>query len=81
MATSNDPPFQEGTPRIGSNDKDDDTIDKDPDNDDITASNNCGFGPCRPGWLQIFAKPICFMIFLNTYCFLEGTVISGKELC
>ena len=86
MTTSNDPSFQESiisedSSHKGSNDKKDDTIDEEPDNDDdITAGNRCGFGPCRPGWLQIFAKPICFVIFLNTYCFLEGTIISGKVI-
>ena len=86
MTTSNDQQFQEGIiskdlSHKASNDQDDgDKIDIDPDNDNIIAGNGCGFGPCRPGWLQIFSKPICFMIFLNTYCFLEGTVISGKVI-
>jgi len=39
---------------------------------------SCGFGPCRPRWLQMFAKPIWFMILLNVYCFVEGTIVTGK---
>ena len=47
--------------------------------DAVTAvGSSFGFGPCRPRWLQIFAKPICFMIILNIYCFVEGTIVSGK---
>ena len=41
---------------------------------------SCGLGPCRPRWLQFFAKPIYFMIILNIYCFVEGTIVSGKNI-
>ena len=57
----------------GSNDEQDNSNDVD------VAVGSCGFGPCRPRWLQIFAKPICFMIVLNIYCFVEGTIVSGKD--
>ena len=42
------------------------------------AVGNCGVGPCRPRWLQVFAKPIWFMLLLNTYCCVEGAIVSGK---
>ena len=47
------------------------------DDDDNKASVSCGCG-CRPRWLQIFAKPSCFIVFLITYCFIEGAIVSGK---
>ena len=62
----------------GSVDEQDNSQLQDNDND-VAAVGSCGFGPCRPRWLQIFAKPICFMIVLNIYCFVEGTIVSGKD--
>jgi len=38
----------------------------------------CGFGRCRPRFLQIFANPIVFMIILNIYCLVEGAIVSGE---
>ena len=38
----------------------------------------CGFGRCRPRFLQIFARPFVFMIILNIYCLVEGAIVSGK---
>ena len=38
----------------------------------------CGFGRCRPRFLQVFANPIVFMIVLNIYCLVEGAIVSGK---
>ena len=57
----------------GSNHKQDNNADA------VTAVGSLGFGPCQPRWLQIFAKPIYFMIILNIYCFVEGTIASGKD--
>ena len=48
--------------------------------DDQGNGVSCGLGPCRPRWLQFFAKPIYFMIILNIYCFVEGTIVSGKDM-
>ena len=39
----------------------------------------CGICCCRPRCLQIFAKPICVLVVLTTYCFIEATIVSGKE--
>ena len=44
------------------------------------STSGCGFGPWRPRCLQIFAKPIVFLILLNIYCIVEGTIVSGKTL-
>lgn len=38
----------------------------------------CGFGRCRPRFLQFFANPIVFMIILNIYCLVEGAIVSGE---
>ncbi|XP_065898058.1 solute carrier organic anion transporter family member 4C1-like isoform X2 [Dysidea avara] len=47
-------------------------------NGDLDRSTpGCGFGPWRPRCLQIFAKPIVFLILLNIYCIVEGTIVSG----
>jgi len=48
--------------------------------DDAT-SGQTGFGifSWRPRCLQIFAKPFCFMIVLNIYCLVEGTIVSGMS--
>ena len=40
----------------------------------------CGLGPCRSRCLQIFAKPIIFLILLNIYCIVEGAIVNGKEI-
>ena len=40
----------------------------------------CGLGPWRPRYLQIFAKPIVFLIVLNIYCLVEGAIVSGKVI-
>ena len=56
--------------------------DRDEDHsEDHQGVGNCGVGPCRLRWLQVFAKPIWFMLFLNIYCFVEGAIVSGKILC
>ena len=51
--------------------------------DDSAPVNNthtgCGFGRCRPRFLQMFANPIVFMIVLIMYCFLEGAIASGES--
>lgn len=39
----------------------------------------CGFGRCRPRFLQFFANPIVFMIILNIYCLVEGAIVSGEH--
>ena len=44
----------------------------------VTTHMGCGFGRCRPHFLQIFANPIVFMITLNIYCLVEGAIVSGK---
>ena len=44
------------------------------------STSGCGFGPWRPRCLQIFAKPIVFLILLNIYCIVEGTIVSGKTV-
>ena len=50
-------------------------------NGDLDRSTpGCGFGPWRPRCLQIFAKPIVFLILLNIYCIVEGTIVSGKVI-
>lgn len=43
-----------------------------------TTRMGCGFGRCRPRFLQFFANPIIFMIILNIYCLVEGAIVSGK---
>ena len=45
------------------------------------ANMGCGFGRCRPRFLQCFAKPVVFMIVLNMYCILGGTIASGECYC
>lgn len=61
----------------------DKNVNQDSDSSDSTSvtaiDGRCGFGACRPRWLNVFAKPIWFMIVLNTYCFVEGTIVSGKQ--
>ena len=44
----------------------------------VDVNMECGFGKCRPRFLQIFANPITFMIVLNIYCFLEGAIATGE---
>ena len=44
----------------------------------VTGHMGCGFGGCRPRFLQIFANPIIFMVILNIYCLVEGAIVSGK---
>ena len=44
------------------------------------STSGCGFGPWRPGCLQIFAKPIVFLILLNIYCIVEGAIVSGETV-
>ena len=44
----------------------------------VTEHMGCGFGRCRPRFLQVFANPIVFMILLNIYCLVEGAIVSGK---
>lgn len=51
------------------------------DDSDSAPHMGCGFGRCRPRFLQVFANPIVFMIVLNTYCFVEGAIVSGKPPC
>lgn len=50
----------------------------DSNHDEERAVGNCGIGPWRLRCLQIFAKPIWFMLLLNTYCCVEGAIVSGK---
>lgn len=38
----------------------------------------CGFGRCRPRFLQIFATPFAFMIAMLAYCLLEGAIVNGE---
>lgn len=40
----------------------------------------CGLGPWRPRCLQIFAKPVVFLILLNIYCTVEGIIVSGETV-
>jgi len=51
-------------------------------NDDDGETNSdrmgCGLFSWRPRCLQIFAKPLCFLMLLNTYCLVEGMIVSGK---
>ena len=82
MAASSDAQQREAFVSEGSLDEFKDSIrNNDNSNHDVnvTAVGSCGLGPCRPRWLQIFAKPICFVIVLNIYCFVEGTIVSGKD--
>ena len=44
-----------------------------------TKHTGCGFWGCQPGFLQIFARPIVFMIILNIYCLVEGAIVSGEH--
>lgn len=45
-----------------------------------TMHAGCGFGAWQPRCLQIFAKPIAFMIVLNIYCVMEGAIASGERI-
>ena len=45
-----------------------------------TKHAGCGFWGCRPRFLQIFARPIIFMIILNVYCLVEGAIVSGEHV-
>jgi len=42
---------------------------------------SCGIFGWRPQSLQTFAKPICILIMLNIYCFMEGTIVNGINVC
>ena len=44
----------------------------------FTTRIGCGFGRCRPRFLQYLANPIIFMIVLNFYCLVEGAIVSGE---
>ena len=45
---------------------------------EVAEHMGCGFGRCRPRFLQVFARPFFFMIILNIYCLVEGAIVSGK---
>ena len=47
---------------------------------DLLKPYYCGFGICRPKWLQVFAKKKFFTFLLCLFAFLQGSVVSGK-LC
>ena len=49
---------------------------------DEGTSGRTGFGMLswRPRYLQIFAKPFCFLIVLNIYCLVEGIIVSGNVI-
>lgn len=38
---------------------------------------DCDLSACRPRCCQIFAKPVYFLMMLNIYCVVEGTISSG----
>ena len=54
------------------------SVDLEDDSAQVDVHMKCGFGKCRPRFLQIFANPITFMIVLNIYCILEGAIASGE---
>lgn len=40
----------------------------------------CGFGKCRPKWMQVFRDSKFFTFILCVNCCIEGALVSGKEL-
>lgn len=40
----------------------------------------CGFGKCRPKFLQIFRDAKFFTFLLCCSCFIEGTIATGDSL-
>ena len=41
----------------------------------------CGVGVCRPRWMQkLFANAIFFTVLLCAYAFIEGAIVSGKQV-
>lgn len=38
----------------------------------------CGFGRCRPKWLQVFRNSTFFTVILCLNCAIEGAIVSGK---
>ena len=37
----------------------------------------CGFGKCRPKWMQVFRKSNFFTFMLCLNCCIEGALVSG----
>ena len=46
---------------------------------DLLKRYYCGFGPCRPKWLQVMANKKIFTLLLCLFAFLQGAVVSGTS--
>lgn len=64
---------------------DQDEDDLSPDEDDLqttlsrpTVTYRCGFGPCKPKWLQKVVSAKLFTVLLCVYSLIEGTTVSGE---
>ena len=47
---------------------------------DLLKRYYCGFGPCRPKWLQVMANKRIFTLLLCLFAFVQGSVVSGKSV-
>jgi len=45
--------------------------------DTNSRAHKCSLFGCRPRWLQFFAKPYWFLLFLNLFIVSEGAIVSG----
>ena len=84
--TSKDSVLYTQNTEVGTNEEDtdqdrDEMIPSDPDvPSELLKVYYCGCGPCHPNWLQWFAKKKIFTLLLSLFAFLEGAVVSGKDI-